>query len=555
MLELQNNAHAGGHPRQRLTLSRQFLLLIALLVAGFAIYGAWSFKTLNDLRVNGALYKRIIQGKDLIADILPPPAYIIESYLTTRQMMDANTDKQVAELTARLKRLRDEYETRHNFWRTEPLEPEIARFMLEDSYQPARKFYALAFDDFIPALEKSDWTRAQTVLGELGQLYETHRQAIDKVVEMTTTRNAQDEALAQERIVKDSLVMLGILLLALVVASAAALLIARGTLRLLGGEPAYAMGIADLVADGDLSRSIEVRHDGRASLLGAMRRMQSSLTQMVHRIRESATSIGGSAHEILAGNRDLSGRTAQQAAALEETTGSMQELASTVKQNAVNARQAHQLATSASSVAERGGNAVGDVIHTMESIAESSRKISEIISVIEGIAFQTNILALNAAVEAARAGEQGKGFAVVASEVRALAQRSAGAAKEIKALIQDSEGRVQTGTQQVGQAGATMQEIVSAVRTVTDIMGEISLASDEQSNGIDQVNRAVAQMDEVTQQNAALVEQVAAAANALNAQALHLNQAIAVFQIAGGASGPASAPANVPVRRAPALPA
>ncbi|EGI76381.1 methyl-accepting chemotaxis protein [Hylemonella gracilis] len=551
MLELQNHAQASGYPR-RLTLSRQFLLLIALLVAGFGIYGAWSFKTLNDLRVNGGLYKRIIQGKDLIADILPPPAYIIESYLTTRQLMDASSGKPVAELKARLQRLRDEYETRHAFWRGESLEPEIARVMLEDSYQPARRFYARAFDEFVPALEQGDKVRAQAVLDELAQLYEAHRQAIDKVVQLTNARNARDEALAQERIFKDSLVMLGILLLALVLASTAALLIARGTLRLLGGEPAYAMDIADLVADGDLSRAIEVRHGGPSSLLGAMRRMQSSLTRMVHRIRESAVSIGARAHEILDGNRDLSDRTAQQAAALEETTGSMQELAATVKQNAVNARQAHQLATSASSVAERGGNAVGEVIHTMESIADSSRQISDIISLIEGIAFQTNILALNAAVEAARAGEQGKGFAVVASEVRALAQRSASAAKEIKTLIQDSVGRVQTGTQQVGQAGATMRDVVSAVRTVTDIMGEISLASEEQANGIDQVNRAVAQMDEVTQHNATLVDKVAAAANALNAQAVQLSEAIAAFQTAASASH--SLASRAPDRRTPALP-
>jgi methyl-accepting chemotaxis protein len=550
MLELKNNSSPGRHTRPSLTLARQFLLLIAFLVAGFAIYGAWSFKTLNELRVNGALYKRIIQGKDLIADVLPPPAYIIESYLTTRQMMDASSDQQVAELTARLQRLRKEYEARHVFWRTEPLEPEIARFMLEDSYQPAQKFYAQAFDEFIPALEKSDWTRAQAVLSELGVLYEAHRQAVDKVVELTTARNARDEALAQERIVKDSLVMLGILLLALLAASATALLIARGTLRLLGGEPAYAMGIADLVADGDLSRAIEVRHGGRVSLLGAMQRMQTSLTQMVYRIRDSAASIEDSAHEILDGNRDLSGRTVQQAAALEKTTSSMQELASTVKQNAVNAQQAYQLATSASTVAERGGNAVDEVVHTMESIAESSKQISEIISVIEGIAFQTNILALNAAVEAARAGEQGKGFAVVAGEVRALAQRSAGAAKEIRSLIQNSVSRVQTGTEQVGQAGATMHEIVLAVRTVTDIMGEISQASEEQANGIDQVNQAVAEIEHATEQNATLVEKVAAAADALNTQALHLNQAIAAFHVADGSP---RLSAIAPTRITPAL--
>ncbi|MFO6419336.1 methyl-accepting chemotaxis protein [Hylemonella sp. W303a] len=552
MLELQNHAQASGYPRRHLTLSRQFLLLIALLVAGFGIYGAWSFKTLNDLRVNGDVYKRIIQGKDLIADILPPPAYIIESYLTTRQMMDAGSGKAVADLKARLQRLRDEYETRQTFWRGESLEPEIARVMLEDSYQPARRFYGRAFDEFVPALEQGDRVRAQAVLDELGQLYETHRQSIDKVVQLTNARNARDEALAQERIVKDSLVMLSILLLAIVLASTAAMLIARGTLRLLGGEPAYAMGIADLVADGDLSRAIQVRQGDQSSLLGAMRRMQSSLTGMVHRIRESAASIGSRAHEILDGNRDLADRTAQQAAALEQTTGSMQELAATVKQNAVNARQAHQFATSASSVAERGGNVVDEVVHTMESIAESSRQISDIISLIEGIAFQTNILALNAAVEAARAGEQGKGFAVVASEVRALAQRSATAAKDIKVLIQDSVGRVQSGTQQVGQAGATMRDIVSAVRTVTDIMGEISSATEEQANGIDQVNRAVAQMDEVTQHNATLVDKVAAAANALNAQARQLSEAIAAFQTAAPTSVPLAS--RAPDHVTPTLP-
>ncbi len=527
---------------RKLKLSQQFMLLIVLFVAGFAVYGAWSFKTLNDLKVNGALYKRIVQGKDLIADVLPPPAYIIESYLTTRQLMEAGSDKQVAELTGRLTRLRSEYDARHTFWSAESLEPEIARYMLEDSYKPAQKFYALAFSDFIPALEKSDWTRAQTVLGQLGVLYEEHRQAIDKVVELTTARNARDEQLAQAQVEKDSVVMLGILMLSLLIASVAALWIARSTLRTLGGEPAYAMRIADLVADGDLSRAIHVRHGTHASLLGAMRRMQTSLTQIVHRIRESATSITSSAHEISDGNSDLSDRTAQQAAALEETASSMEELASTVKQNAANARQAHRLATTASAVAERGGSAVAEVVGTMQSIADSSKQISEIVSVIEGIAFQTNILALNAAVEAARAGEQGKGFAVVASEVRALAQRSGEAAKEIKTLINDSVGRVDTGTQQVGQAGATMQEIVAAVRNVTEIMGEISTASEEQAGGIDQVNRAVAQMDEVTQQNAALVEQIAASAHALNTQAESLEQTIAAFKIDGGTS--TSAPSS-----------
>ncbi|OZI74657.1 methyl-accepting chemotaxis protein [Bordetella genomosp. 12] len=291
----------------------------------------------------------------------------------------------------------------------------------------------------------------------------------------------------------------------------------------------------DRIAGGDLTARVEVRSSNEiGQLFGALKRMQESLTRTVSSVRRGVDEINVGAREISAGNTDLSSRTEEQAASLEETAASMEELASTVRQNADNARQANQLAASASDVAERGGSAVSEVVQTMQGISASSRKISEIVSVIDGIAFQTNILALNAAVEAARAGEQGKGFAVVAGEVRSLAQRSAQAAKEIKGLIEDSVGKVSAGSQQVERAGATMQEIVASVKRVTDIMGEISAASQEQSSGIEQVNRAITQMDEVTQQNAALVEQAAAAAGALQEQSQHLAQAVAVFKIQGG---------------------
>ncbi|WP_459618370.1 methyl-accepting chemotaxis protein [Bordetella sp. 2513F-2] len=291
----------------------------------------------------------------------------------------------------------------------------------------------------------------------------------------------------------------------------------------------------DRIAGGDLTARVEVRNSNEiGQLFASLKRMQESLTRTVSTVRRGVEEINVGAREISAGNTDLSSRTEQQAASLEETAASMEELASTVKQNADNARQANQLAASASDVAERGGSAVSEVVSTMEGISASSRKISEIVSVIDGIAFQTNILALNAAVEAARAGEQGKGFAVVAGEVRSLAQRSAQAAKEIKQLIEDSVSKVGTGSQQVERAGATMQEIVASVKRVTDIMGEISAASEEQSSGIDQVNRAVSQMDEVTQQNAALVEEAAAAAGSLQEQAQRLAEAVSVFKINAG---------------------
>ncbi|MGE8613471.1 MAG: methyl-accepting chemotaxis protein [Achromobacter veterisilvae] len=310
------------------------------------------------------------------------------------------------------------------------------------------------------------------------------------------------------------------------------------------------------ISAGDFTGRIEVRSTNEIGhLFAAVKRMQESLTRTVALVRRGVDEINVGSREISAGNADLSSRTEQQAASLEETAASMEELASTVKQNADNARQANQLAASASDVAERGGSAVSEVVSTMQGISASSRKISEIVSVIDGIAFQTNILALNAAVEAARAGEQGKGFAVVAGEVRSLAQRSAQAAKEIKGLIEDSVTKVGAGSQQVERAGATMQEIVASVKRVTDIMGEISAASEEQSSGIDQVNRAVSQMDEVTQQNAALVEEAAAAAGSLQEQAQRLAEAVSVFKINAGEVIEVPAQQLAQPRSAPRMPA
>jgi len=305
---------------------------------------------------------------------------------------------------------------------------------------------------------------------------------------------------------------------------------------------ARAVGLAQQVASGDLTADIQVTsQDEVGVLLAALQDMNTSLLKTVSEVRSGTDTIVTASQQIAAGNLDLSARTEQQASSLEETASSMEELTSTVRQNADNARQANTLAQTASGVAMRGGQVVSEVVETMASINASSKKIADIIAVIDGIAFQTNILALNAAVEAARAGEQGRGFAVVASEVRNLAQRSAGAAKEIRGLIADSVGKVETGGQLVEQAGATMQEIVQGISRVTDIMSEIASASAEQTLGIEQVNAAITQMDDVTQQNAALVEEAAAAATSLEDQAAHLARLVSTFKLDGAPARPHSA--------------
>ena len=331
-----------------------------------------------------------------------------------------------------------------------------------------------------------------------------------------------------------------------------AVLLAVAFVRSITGPIREAVCVATAVAEGDLGVAVEVRGSNElGQLMQALSGMRDHLAKVVTQVRQGSEGVATASAEIASGNHDLSARTESQASSLEETAASMEELSSTVNQNADSARQANQLAASASSVAVRGGEVVAQVVDTMKGINDASRKIAEIISVIDGIAFQTNILALNAAVEAARAGEQGRGFAVVASEVRSLAGRSAEAAKEIKVLINASVERVERGTSLVDQAGSTMTEVVSSIKRVTDLMGEISAASTEQSLGVSQVGEAVSQMDQVTQQNAALVEEMAAAASGLQSQAQDLVKVVAVFKLGGNDGGHHSAAPRATAVRAP----
>jgi len=370
-----------------------------------------------------------------------------------------------------------------------------------------------------------------TLIKKLRPVQQGWLDTLDELVALEDKLNSEVASEANSAFKSATSLMLILGLMALAGGISAAFYISRSLIRQLGGEPDYAAQIAGQIAAGELSAPIDVRNGDQSSLIFEMKNMRDSLVNIVAQVRSGTDTIATASSEIATGNLDLSSRTEQQASSLEKTTSSMRELTITVKQNADNAREANQLAASASEVARQGGAVVAQVVETMGDINTSSNKIVDIISVIDGIAFQTNILALNAAVEAARAGEQGRGFAVVAAEVRNLAQRSAAAAKEIKTLIDNSVEKVEIGARLVGQAGVTIDQVVTSVKHVTEIMTEITAASQEQSAGIERVNHAIIEMDGVTQQNAALVEQAAAAAQSLQDQAAELANVVGVFKL------------------------
>ena len=460
----------------------------------------------------------------------------------------AKIDKRLVDGRAKLVELRKQYERLIST-------PEEKK--LYDEFAANWGKYISVNDGALELSRKNQNDDARAIVeGESLRLYNTSGEYLDKLVKMNND-GAEQARKASERTynqARTTLVVVAVLAIALAIAAAVWLI------RSITAPLARAVEVADRVAGGDLTTHIDVdSRDETGQLLSALQRMQQSLVRTVSVVRQNSESVASASAQIASGNNDLSARTEQQASALEETAASMEELGSTVRQNADNARTANQLAMNAATVAAQGGEVVAEVVETMKGINASSNKIADIISVIDGIAFQTNILALNAAVEAARAGEQGRGFAVVASEVRSLAGRSAEAAKEIKSLIMASVERVEQGTLLVDKAGNTMTEVVTAIRRVTDIMGEISAASSEQSAGVGQVGEAVTQMDQATQQNAALVEEMAAAAASLNTQAGELVNAVAVFKLAqdsaysagtrfGATAGPAaSAPSSRPV--------
>ncbi|TQK05620.1 methyl-accepting chemotaxis protein [Herbaspirillum sp. SJZ107] len=450
--------------------------------------------------------------------------------------------KQIADNTAALEKARDDFDA--------SLRTPAAKAIVHKWYAQSSDLGIADVRSATQALEAGQWDEAQRILiTRVNPAYKRGQSTYDELQALLDERGHTNAELAISTIGTNDAIMVAAIVAGCLAGVAAAMFLARSIVKPLG----EAVAIARKVAKGDLSA--DLRTDARnefGQLLGALGEMNGSLANIVGEVRAEADTIASASSQISAATLDLSGRTERQASTLEETSASVEELSATVKQNADNARQANALAASASAIAVKGGATVGAVVDTMGAIQESASKIADIIGVIDGIAFQTNILALNAAVEAARAGEQGRGFAVVASEVRSLAQRSATAAREIKELINDSVEKVDSGSRMVDQAGATMQEVVDSIRRVADIMNEITVASQEQSTGIEQIHQAVSQMDQVTQQNAAMVEEAAGASSSLQEQAAGLARLVSVFRLGGHGHGADARP--VATTHAPARP-
>ena len=519
---------------KRFSLRTRFTLLIATFVVGLAVFATAAFQTVGTVKVNGPYYASVAQNKDLLADVLPPPAYLVEARLVSLEIANAlraRDGQRVAALLDRYQALRSDFAASAERWSQGLPSGPIRDAFVNRAAPAGREFLELMDRDFVPAVRRGDEAGVLALLGgELGAAFEKHKTGIDAVVEAGQVRSREIE-LTVARVLKMRTLLLILMGLGVLIGVATlALWIVRSVLAPL----ATAARASHDLAEGDLTvRLDDSGHDELSRFSGSLNAAVAAMRDSLAAIQESSHTVASSAAQLSSGSAQIASGAQEQASSLEETAASLEEITSTVKQNADNAQQANQLASGAREVAEKGGQVVSSAVEAMSEINQSSKQIADIITTIDEIAFQTNLLALNAAVEAARAGEQGRGFAVVAAEVRNLAQRSATAAKEIKSLIQDSVRKVEGGSELVNQSGQTLNEIVTSVKRVTDIVAEIAAASREQSTGIDQVNKAITQMDQVTQANASQTEELNATAEGLASQAQQLQALVGRFKLTG----------------------
>lgn len=518
--------------------TRLFALYAAICVM-LAINGLWSFLAFQEYKVGGPSYTRIISNKDLVADILPPPEFVLEAYLTGVQIAVAKDSETLERLVNHFGKLRTEFEERHNFWKGVQLEEAIKTTFMEASYTAGIAFFQVVTDELIPAKRAGDQARTDQALSKANQHFDAHRNFIDQTVVL-----ANQQAQRIETEVGGNLALAGSITVGLVLLTFGLAAIAAWRINLSITKPIdQSIEVVECMASGNLASGITVSgHDEFTQLLTALQEMQSGIAKIVRSIRQSATEVSASSAEIAQANADLSSRTEQQAASLEEVAATMEEIDSAVQQHAQGVQKAHELARQSVEVAAKGGEAVDKVVATMKEINTSSNRIADITSVIEGISFQTNILALNAAIEAARAGEHGRGFSVVAAEVRTLAIRAADAAREIEGLIDTIVLQVAQGSAQVDGAGATMSEVEGSIRQLASIMNSLSTANAEQSSGVSLVDGSIMQIDRATQENAGLVEEMAASAEVLRRQSAGLVDLVAKFNTGQSGAGTTNLP-------------
>ncbi|MDX2019088.1 MAG: methyl-accepting chemotaxis protein [Deltaproteobacteria bacterium] len=521
----------------KLKIRTKLMLLLGGFGLAFVGLGVAVVRTISDVQVGGDTYREITQYKDLVADILPPPMYVIEAYLESQLLAKGLEGPAFDRSVNKVAELHASYNDRHAFWSSHLDAGDLKSTFLQQAHEPAMRVFSLIESQLVPACRRHDTPEIAKALAEVSQAYEAHRQVVDRVVVMANAAYTQVETRSMAFVSQRHNTLLMASITVLVVLIVAGTLVGRSIMRPLDETLRLIKEVAE--GDGDLTKRLSEEGNDELSMLSAsFNGFMDQLHDIMSDVKNSAASLSSAAQRVSSSAEQISGGAQEQASSLEETAASLEQITSTVKQNSDNAQQAAQLASSSRNVAEQGGVVVSQAVSAMGEINRASKKIAEIITTIDEIAFQTNVLALNAAVEAARAGEQGRGFAVVATEVGNLSQRSAAAAKEIKALINDAVRLVDDGAGLVNRSGQTLTDIVVSVKRVTDIVGEIAAASKEQTAGVEQVNLAVTQMDSVTQTNAAETEALAETAAGLSRRASEMQMLVNRFKVMESSQAP-----------------